>query len=154
MKIDRYFPHDTLMRQTPEIIVLIEKENASGYGMYWVILEYLRTRRHGQLLGELLPLGPAGIDCAINRFLGGTPTIGEEMGTIMQSPHRTRSGFCPVRHRKGSGLGRRIHINRQLHQVSCGTVVVEPQAVHAAVDIRIGYHRSIAAADNTAAKAA
>lgn len=44
MKIDRYFPHDTLMRQTPEIIVLIEKENASGYGMYWVILEYLRTQ--------------------------------------------------------------------------------------------------------------
>ena len=44
MKLDRYFPHDTLMRQTPEIIGLIEKENASGYGMYWVILEYLRTQ--------------------------------------------------------------------------------------------------------------
>ena len=46
MKIDRYFPHDTHMRQTPEIIMLIEKENASGYGMYWVILEYLRTQEN------------------------------------------------------------------------------------------------------------
>ena len=46
MKIDRYFPHDTHMRQPPEIIMLIEKENASGYGMYWVILEYLRTQEN------------------------------------------------------------------------------------------------------------
>ena len=44
MKIDSYFPHDTHMRHNPEIISLIESENASGYGVYWAILEYLRTQ--------------------------------------------------------------------------------------------------------------
>ncbi len=44
MNIDNYFPHDTHMRNTPEVISLIESENASGYGIYWVILEYLRTQ--------------------------------------------------------------------------------------------------------------
>ena len=44
MKIELYFPHDTHMRHNPEIISLIERENAAGYGMYWAILEYLRTQ--------------------------------------------------------------------------------------------------------------
>ena len=44
MNIDNYFPHDTHMRNNPEVINLIESENASGYGIYWAILEYLRTQ--------------------------------------------------------------------------------------------------------------
>ena len=44
MKIEIYFPHDVCMRNHPGIFELIEAENASGYGVYWAILEYLRTQ--------------------------------------------------------------------------------------------------------------
>lgn len=44
MNLDIYFPHDVCMRHNPEVISLIESENASGYGIYWAILEYLRTQ--------------------------------------------------------------------------------------------------------------
>lgn len=44
MKMDNYIPHDVNMRNYCEVIDLIEHENASGYGLYWTILEYLRTQ--------------------------------------------------------------------------------------------------------------
>ena len=44
MKKDQYIPHDVSLRNTSEVIHLIEKESASGYGLYWAILEYLRTQ--------------------------------------------------------------------------------------------------------------
>ena len=44
MKRDQYIPHDVSLRSTSEVIHLIEKESASGYGLYWAIMEYLRTQ--------------------------------------------------------------------------------------------------------------
>ena len=44
MKRDQYIPHDVSLRNTSEVIHLIEKESASGYGLYWAIIEYLRTQ--------------------------------------------------------------------------------------------------------------
>lgn len=44
MKIEMYFPHDVNALNYREMISLIEAENASGYGVYWAILEYLRTQ--------------------------------------------------------------------------------------------------------------
>ena len=44
MKKDQYIPHDVSLRNTSEVIHLIEKESASGYGLYWAIMEYLRTQ--------------------------------------------------------------------------------------------------------------
>jgi hypothetical protein len=44
MKYMQYFPHDVETRHVPGIIELIEVEGASGYGFYWVLLEYLRMQ--------------------------------------------------------------------------------------------------------------
>ena len=44
MKIEVYFPHDVCMRNHPGVFELIEAENSSGYGVFWAILEYLRTQ--------------------------------------------------------------------------------------------------------------
>ena len=44
MKKDQYIPHDVSLRNTSEVIHLIEKESASGYGIYWALMEYLRVQ--------------------------------------------------------------------------------------------------------------
>ena len=44
MKYMQYFPHDVETRHASGIIELIEVEGASGYGFYWVLLEYLRMQ--------------------------------------------------------------------------------------------------------------
>ena len=44
MKKDQYIPHEISMRSTTEVMNLIEKEGMAGYGIYWAIMEYLRTQ--------------------------------------------------------------------------------------------------------------
>ena len=44
MKKDQYIPHDVTMRNNSQVINLIETEGAAGYGIYWAIMEYLRTQ--------------------------------------------------------------------------------------------------------------
>ena len=44
MKRDQYIPHEVSMRSTTEVMNLIEKEGMAGYGIYWAIMEYLRTQ--------------------------------------------------------------------------------------------------------------
>ena len=44
MKKDQYFPHEVNLRQTSEFMHLIEKEGIAGYGIYWGIIEYLRSQ--------------------------------------------------------------------------------------------------------------
>jgi len=44
MKRDQYIPHEVSMRNTTEVMNLIEKEGMSGYGIYWALMEYLRVQ--------------------------------------------------------------------------------------------------------------
>ena len=44
MKKDQYIPHDVSMRSTTEVMNLIESEGMTGYGIYWALMEYLRTQ--------------------------------------------------------------------------------------------------------------
>ena len=44
MKRDQYSPHEVSMRNTSEVMNLIEKEGMEGYGIYWALMEYLRTQ--------------------------------------------------------------------------------------------------------------
>ena len=44
MKRDQYFPHEVNLRQTSEFMHLIEKEGMAGYGIYWGLIEYLRSQ--------------------------------------------------------------------------------------------------------------
>ena len=44
MKKDQYIPHEVSMRNTTEVMNLIENEGIAGYGIYWALLEYLRTQ--------------------------------------------------------------------------------------------------------------
>ena len=44
MKKDQYIPHEVSMRNTTEVMNLIEKEGPAGYGIYWALMEYLRVQ--------------------------------------------------------------------------------------------------------------
>ena len=44
MKKDQYIPHEVSMRSTTEVMNLIEHEGMAGYGIYWALMEYLRTQ--------------------------------------------------------------------------------------------------------------
>ena len=44
MKRDQYIPHEVSMRSTSEVMNLIENEGMAGYGIYWALMEYLRTQ--------------------------------------------------------------------------------------------------------------
>ena len=44
MKKDQYIPHEVSMRNTTEVMNLIENEGMAGYGICWALLEYLRTQ--------------------------------------------------------------------------------------------------------------
>jgi len=44
MKRDQYIPHEVSMRNTSEVMNLIEKEGMEGYGIYWALMEYLRVQ--------------------------------------------------------------------------------------------------------------
>ena len=44
MKRDQYIPHEVSMRNTSEVMNLIENEGMTGYGIYWALMEYLRTQ--------------------------------------------------------------------------------------------------------------
>ena len=44
MKKDQYIPHEVSMRSTTEVMNLIEQEGMAGYGIYWALMEYLRTQ--------------------------------------------------------------------------------------------------------------
>ena len=44
MKKDQYIPHEVSMRNTSEVMNLIEKEGMAGYGIYWALMEYLRVQ--------------------------------------------------------------------------------------------------------------
>ena len=44
MKKDQYIPHEVSMRSTTEVMNLIENEGMAGYGIYWALMEYLRTQ--------------------------------------------------------------------------------------------------------------
>ena len=51
MKKDQYIPHEVSMRSTTEVMNLIEKEGMAGYGIYWALMEYLRTQ--GDYTGDV-----------------------------------------------------------------------------------------------------
>ena len=44
MKKDYYFPHEIRTRNDEAVMELIECEGSSGYGLYWALMEYLRTQ--------------------------------------------------------------------------------------------------------------
>ena len=44
MKKDQYIPHEVSIRSTTEVMNLIEHEGPAGYGIYWALMEYLRTQ--------------------------------------------------------------------------------------------------------------
>ena len=44
MKRDYYFPHEIRTRNEEAVMELIECEGAGGYGIYWALMEYLRTQ--------------------------------------------------------------------------------------------------------------
>ena len=44
MKNDQYIPHEVSIRHTTEIMHLIDNEGMTGYGIYWALMEYLRTQ--------------------------------------------------------------------------------------------------------------
>ena len=44
MKRDQYIPHEVSMRNTSEVMNLIENEGMTGYGIYWALMEYLRVQ--------------------------------------------------------------------------------------------------------------
>ena len=44
MKKDLYILHEVSMRNTSEVMNLIEHEGMAGYGIYWAMMEYLRTQ--------------------------------------------------------------------------------------------------------------
>jgi hypothetical protein len=48
MKRDQYIPHDVSMRSNAEVFNMVEAEGAAGYGLYWGILEYLRSQNNYQ----------------------------------------------------------------------------------------------------------
>ena len=48
MKKDQYIPHDVSMRSNAEVFNMVEAEGAAGYGLYWGILEYLRSQNNYQ----------------------------------------------------------------------------------------------------------
>ena len=56
MKKDQYIPHEVSMRNTTEVMNLIEKEGMAGYGIYWALMEYLRVQDN--YIGDLQALAP------------------------------------------------------------------------------------------------
>ena len=56
MKKDQYIPHEVSMRNTTEVMNLIESEGMAGYGIYWALMEYLRVQ--DGYIGELQALAP------------------------------------------------------------------------------------------------
>ena len=56
MKRDQYIPHEVSMRNTSEVMNLIEKEGMMGYGIYWALMEYLRVQ--DGYVGNLQTLAP------------------------------------------------------------------------------------------------
>ena len=56
MKKDQYIPHEISMRNTTEVINLIEKEGSAGYGIYWALMEYLRVQ--DGYIGDIQALKP------------------------------------------------------------------------------------------------
>ena len=56
MKKDQYIPHEVSMRNTTEVMNLIENEGMAGYGIYWAIMEYLRVQ--DGYIGDFKALAP------------------------------------------------------------------------------------------------
>ncbi len=56
MKRDQYIPHDVNTRSNSEIMHLIEEQGIAGYGVYWGLMEYLRTQ--DDYIGKLNVLKP------------------------------------------------------------------------------------------------
>ena len=56
MKRDQYIPHEVSMRNTSEVMNLIEKEGMMGYGIYWALMEYLRVQ--DGYVGDIQALAP------------------------------------------------------------------------------------------------
>lgn len=54
MKRDQYIPHEVNMRQTSEMINLIQEQGMAGYGLYWGLIEYLRSQDN--YIGDLRAL--------------------------------------------------------------------------------------------------
>ena len=46
MKKDQYIPHDVSMRSNSDVFHMVESEGAAGYGLYWGIMEYLRSQNN------------------------------------------------------------------------------------------------------------
>ena len=56
MKKDQYIPHEVSIRNTTEVMNLIESEGMAGYGIYWALMEYLRVQ--DGYVGDLQALAP------------------------------------------------------------------------------------------------
>ena len=56
MKKDQYIPHEVSMRNTSEVMNLIEAEGMAGYGIYWALMEYLRVQ--DGYVGDIQALAP------------------------------------------------------------------------------------------------
>ena len=69
MKKDQYIPHEVSMRNTTEVMNLIEHEGMAGYGIYWALMEYLRTQ--DEYVGDLRVLKSLArqLKTSINRLL-------------------------------------------------------------------------------------
>ena len=69
MKNDQYFPHEVSMRQTNEVISLIEEQGMAGYGIYWGLIESLRAQDN--YVGDLRALRTlaAQFRTTVNRLL-------------------------------------------------------------------------------------
>lgn len=44
MKKDQYLPHDVTARLDEKMMIMIEQEGMKGYGIYWALIEQLRTQ--------------------------------------------------------------------------------------------------------------
>lgn len=56
MKREPYIPHAVSARNNSDILFLIESEGASGYGVYWTLMEYLCAQE--DYIGDIRPLRP------------------------------------------------------------------------------------------------
>lgn len=45
MKNDQYFPHDATAANNIKLMLLVRTEGAKGYGVYWLLLEFLRQQK-------------------------------------------------------------------------------------------------------------
>lgn len=56
MKNDQYFPHDATAGNNLKLMALIQAEGVKGYGIYWLLLEFLRQQQDYRARLEMLEM--------------------------------------------------------------------------------------------------